>query len=346
MLLRANRTNPNEVEIVNGKAVAVDARKPQPSPRPSQPTGPGPSKPTGPGPSKPDDAKIPVPPKADVPPSGNSGMSKPPDGAKQPDPPDPRPSQLDPDIPPSGASGTSRPPSAKSSSSDRKAARNDERRNIAQIMQQYDWHKVFILDVLVLQSNNTTSLLAALLPKFELVSEDDEFQLAPSFYHGSLIPYKVISPNKLAQAIYCDQRFHVFLMMHIDADEEKMKEIDPEVFNKCSKLSLRELENFRAMEKDNLEGFFDQMKASLVTRILPSKDINDLLQRRKKVLLIDWFVARPRPDPTRGIALPHPAPDLPGMAERVRELQQTPVLYKAWLEETRLETACTGTITR
>lgn len=100
------------------------------------------------------------------------------------------------------------------------------------------------------------------------------------------------------------------------------------------------------MEKDNLEGFFDQMKASLVTRILPSKDINDLLQRRKKVLLIDWFVARPRPDPTRGIALPHPAPDLPGMAERVRELQQTPVLYKAWLEETRLETACTGTITR
>ena len=327
MLLRATRTNPNEVRFVNGKAVAVDARKPRPAPRPSQPT--------GPGPSKPDDAKIPVPPKADVPPSDNSGMSKPPDGAKQPDPPDPRPSQLD----PAGASGTSRPP--------RKAARNDERRNIAQITQQYDWHKLFILDVLVLQSNNTTSLIAALLPKFELVSEDDEFQLAPSFYHGSLIPYKVISPDKLAQAIYCDQRFHVFLMMHIEADEEKMKAIDPNVFNKCSKLSLRELENFRAMEKDNLEGFFDQMKAHLVTKsLLSSEAINDLLQRRKKVLLIDWFVARPRSGPTRGIALPHPAPDLPGMAERVRELQQTPVLYKAWLEETRLETACTGTITR
>ena len=258
-------------------------------------------------------------------------------------------------MPPSPDSSTFKPPGdatkhapsdAKSKTPDRKTARNDERRNIAQIIQEYNWHKKFILEVLVLQSNHTTSLLAALLPKYDLSTQDDEFELPPMSYHGSIIPFKVIAFHKLAVAIFCDQQFHMFLVQHISADDEKMKEIDPEVFEKCSKLSLKELEKLRVLEKDNLEGFFDQIKADLLRKGLTNEAGDKLLQRRKKVLLIDWFVARPRPGPTRVVALPHPAPDLPGMAERVRELQQTPVLYKAWLEETRLETACTGTITR
>ena len=318
MLLRATRTNPNEVRFVNGKAVVVDAKKPRPAPRPSQPT--GPVQPKSSVPEKP-----PAPaqaPKADVPPPPDSSTFKPPGDA------------------------TKHAPDAKSKTPDRKTARNDERRNIAQIIQAYDWHKQFILNVLVLQSNHTTSLLAALLSKYELSTQDDEFELPPMSYHGSIIPFKVITFHKLAVAIFCDQQFHMFLVQHINANNDQMKEIDPEVFERCSRLSLTELEKLRVLEKDNLEGFFDKTKADLVRKGLSNEEGEELLQRRKKVLLIDWFVARPRPGPTRGTALPHPAPDLPGMAERVRELQQTPVLYKAWLEETRLETACTGTITR
>ena len=73
----------------------------------------------------------------------------------------------------------------------------------------------------------------------------------------------------------------------------------------------------------------------------------DIYLLKKKKLVVDMLISRIGLASQPAVASPLPA-ELPGLSdelvERMRELQGSPLVYKAWLEATRRDAACTGTL--
>jgi hypothetical protein len=127
---------------------------------------------------------------------------------------------------------------------------------------------------------------------------------------------------------------------HIQATDREISHLDFEQY---------------AISHDKSAGALNITKANLERRILarqeqlvaaenpPQASYDRIYQLQCKKLVVDMLMSR-----IAVAAQPAVASPLTGLSdelvERMRELQGSPLVYKAWLEATRRDAACTGTL--
>jgi hypothetical protein len=181
------------------------------------------------------------------------------------------------------------------------------------------------------------------------------------FDHPSLIPDHLVTPSRFANTVRQELRYLPFVMQHF-ADATKIRGIDEGYFKYLRNRNENELVQDETLLVSKIKVARDLIKSA---QNQDEDKYNQLFTDIKKHFMLKWFRAKleQQPAATESILQITGTPRLPDteilsqpdaaldgfsaeLSERMHELQRTPLLYKAWLAATRLDTACTGTRNR
>ena len=231
----------------------------------------------------------------------------------------------------------------------------------APISPDWDWSKQYVTQAFFKQLEKMKLLLSIYIQKaynlpdnhFNLETEhltsgfdsnDHESQEYKKISEESLFQNRKVSPHQMGGAVQLEMQYAwaiaKFLRFEPDGTITEFKREFEEEFLVFEEIGLKELQLLRYDIDLQIREKYAAVKAG-------TENSNRLFRNLRLRFMFDWVIARKSQETAPdSIAvesqLQHtavPALHLPEMAERMRELQRTPVLYDAWLRETRRDTA-------